>query len=588
MRRLLSKSAEMRMVGLSGRLAVLSLTGLLSAACAAGGGNADADVEDEDGLELPDIPEGEGDPEGSTGEQVGLDEVRETCGAGASKVGRPVLRRLTQGETQASLLDIFGLAGWTGVKLSPDPSSHVGFTNDSSVLVVGGNTARELLKTAEEVADLVVADLGSKLPCSASAADRACATEFLNTYGRRLFRRPLTEAEVTRFADYQESVAGRSDFATGMKWMTVSLIQSPHAFYRSEIGTDSGAGYSLDNYEMASELSYMMTGSTPDEALLAKADAGELSDPAVRQAEAVRLLSSPSDGGHPRYLEGMRTFFNEWLKYRTVLGKSREADPSFADVITPLMVEETRYFLDTLVFGDKGTFADLMTANFTALNGPLAAFYGYGDAAATGWSKTTRPPEYGGGLLVQGSLLATTSHQTATSPTLRGLMMTEHFLCMEPPEVPAVVPTIESTNEGKTANTTREKYELNHATPGSTCGNCHLSFEPYGYTFEAFDEMGRYREMEDGFAVDTAVDNAPLPDATTAAFADVHAVAQMVNSGTDIQSCISGLLATYMFSGAGGVNCLSEDDRQRAIAGEISIYDYLVGLTAARHFSTRQ
>ncbi len=569
------------------RMCLVGVVGLLSAACAAGGGTKqqDDEAEEDDGLKLPEIPKGDGDPKGSTGEQVGLADVRSTCGPGASKVGRPLLRRLTQGETQTTLIDIFGLSGWGGVKLSPDAASHIGFTNDASVLVVGGNTARELLKTAEDVAQRVASELSTVLPCSATSADRSCVMEYLGKYGKRLFRRPLTEAESTRFADYQQSVASRSDFATGIKWMTVSLIQSPHAFYRSEIGTESAGTYSLDNYEMATELSYMMVGSTPDEALLSKADAGELSDPAVRAAEATRLLTK---GQHPRYLDGMRIFFNEWLQYRTVLGQSREDDPTFSEVISPLMVNETRFFLDTLVFGDKGTFADLMTANFTALNGDLAAFYGYGDTASDEWSKVTRPPEYGAGLLVQGSLLASTSHQTRTSPTLRGLMVTERFLCMEPPQVPAVVPTIESTNEGKTANTTREKYELNHAAPGTGCGNCHLQFEPFGYTFEHFDEMGRYRAMEDGFAIDAAVTNAPLPGDTTAPFNDVHEVAQMVMSSTDIQACVSGLMTSYMFSGGGGVNCLSEDDRALAISGEMSIYDYLIGLTRAPHFSSRK
>lgn len=521
-----------------------------------------------------------GDPDGSTGQQSTLDEVRETCDS--SKVGKPVLRRLTQGELDATLRDVFGLTDWLGVKLSPDPTSNIGFTNDASVLVVGGTTAKEMLKTAEDVADIVVGQLSTVLPCSAAAADRACVAEFLNAYGLRLFRRPLTEAEVARYADFQESVAQRSTFESGMKWMLTSLIQSPHSFYRSEIGEPTDGGRKLDNFEMATELSYMMVGTAPDATLLEKAAAGALSDPNERAAEATRLLTS-----HPRNLEGMREYFNQWLKYRTVLGRSKDADPTFAEVISPRMVEETRYFLDTLVFGIKGNVHDLMTANFTALDPTLATFYGYG-APAAGFESVERPAEQGMGILAQGSLLASSSHQASTSPTLRGLLVTERFLCLEAPPVPAVVPTIESTNEGKTANTTREKYELNHAEPGSVCGNCHLNFEPYGYTFEGFDEMGRVRTMENGFPVDTAVDNAPLPGGETAAFANVDEVALMVNSSTDVQNCVSGLLAAYMFSGASGTNCLAEPERAQVAAGEMSIYDYLIALTRAPHFEERR
>src|SRR5690606_14990973 len=324
--------------------------------------------------------------------------------------------------------------------LSPDPTSHVGFSNDSSVLAVGGNTVREMLRTAEDVADIVVGQLGTVLPCSASSADRACVTEFVNAYGLRLFRRPVTEEDVTRYADFQESVAGRSDFATGMKWMLTGMLQSPYAFYRSEIGVPGDGGRQLTDFEMATELSYMMVGTTPDETLLNQAASGGLSDPSVRAAEATRLLAD-----HPRRREGMRGFFNEWLKYRTVLGKSREDDPTFADSITPLMVEETRGFLDTLVFGNNGTVHDLMTANFTSLNAGLSAFYGYGGVTGEEFELAPKPPEHGMGILAQGSLLATTSHQGYTSPTLRGLLVTEHFLCMEPPPVPAVVPALSDT-----------------------------------------------------------------------------------------------------------------------------------------------
>ncbi len=562
--------------------AFLSAWSLL--ACTAGPSSSDEETGDGDGDVSGDgdVAPGDGDGDVHTGSQGDLEGARARCET--SKVGAPVLRRLTQGETDVTLRDIFNLPGWLGVKLSPDPTSHLGFTNDASVLVVGGTTARELLKTAEEVADLVVEQLPTVLPCSATTPDRACATEFINTYGRRLFRRPLTPDEVTRYADHQESIAGRSDFATGIKWMLTGMIQSPHAFYRTEIGTDAGDGTrQLDNYEMATQLSYMMVGSTPDEPLLSRAAAGELSDPAVRAAEAERLLAD-----HPRKRDGLRTFFNEWLRFRTVLGQSREDDPLFAQNISPLMVEETRFFIDTLVLGDRGTVHDLMLADFTALNQHLSSFYGYGGVTGTDFARVTRPPEWGRGILAQGSILAATSHQAYSSPTQRGLLMTERFLCVEAPPVPAVIPPLEDSVAGSTAVTTREKYELAHAAPGSACATCHLQFEPFGYVFESFDETGRVRTMDEGQPVDTAVTNAPMPDGSVRAFNNIDELAELVNTSEDIQNCFSGLLAAYMFSGASGENCLAEEARARVATGEMSIYDYIISLTSAPHFSQRK
>lgn len=558
-----------------GLLALLASAAL--AACSAPGG-------DEPGAGDGD---GDGDAVACRGETSGLEEVRESCGSSA--VGPATLVRLTQAQTEATLRDIFGLEDWAGVRLSPDPTSPLGFTNDGSVLVVGGTTAKELLRTAEDVAELVVAELETVLPCAEEAADRACAEEFFEGYGHRLFRRPLSDEELARYVDFQQSVAERSDFSRGIKWALTSMIQSPHAIYRSEIGTEEDGGRVLDDFELATQLAYMLTNSTPDEALLAQAASGALSDPVTRRAEAERLLSQE---GSARHLEGMRAFFVEWLNYRTALGKSRDDNPDFAEQITPDLVLETRLFLDTLVFGDRGTFRDLMTADFSAHNANLSAHYGWGEATDAGFTRVARPPEQGMGILAQGSLLTATAHQDATSPTLRGLLFSERFLCMEAPPPPAVVPTIEATNEDGTANTTREKYELNHAAPETPCGSCHLEFEPWGYTFESFDEMGlrRATEMtENGeFPVDTAVDNAPLPDGSVMSVETLEEVASLVDSSSDLQNCFSGLLAAYMFSGAGGTTCLAEDARAAFAAGELSIYDYLLALVEAPHFSRRR
>ncbi len=572
------KRKVMKMKRSMGAALVLGLVSL--SACSAGSdieaGDGDAGLGEDDG----DPTAGDGDDhDPATGDEPALSEARATCSD--SKSGPPLLARLTQAQVEATLREVFHLDDdWT-VKLSPDPSSSLGFTNDASVLVVGGNTAKEMLRTAEDVADLVVAKLDAALPCSVATPDRACVEHFVATQGLRLFRRPLSSEDIVRYADFQASVEARSDFSTGMKWMITSMIQSPHAFYRSELGTERAGGhYALDDYEMASELSYMLIGTAPDQALLDQAAAGALQNPAVRRAEAQRLLSS-----HPRAKEGLRTFFNEWLRYRSVLGASRVDDPRFSAEISPLLVQETREFLDHMVFAKNGTLRDLMTADYTMLSRELSDFYGYGGASTEQFTEVTRPANYGRGILAQGSLLASRAHQAASSPTLRGLLFTERFLCMEKPPVPNVVPTIEST-QTKAVNTTREKYELNHGQ--GRCGQCHRAFEPYGYVFEHFDETGRYRETEDGHPINTVVTDAPLPDGTGIPLSDFEELVAIVDSRSEVQHCVSGLIAAYLFSGAGGTNCLAEEARARAANGELSIIELILALTETPHFSTRK
>src|SRR5690606_32566002 len=147
---------------------------------------------------------------------------------------------------------------------------------DAATLVVNAPTFKNMLDTAEKLAALVAAPemLETLIPC-AQTGDRSCAEELVSRYGMRLFRRPLSDEELTRYVDYQQSVSERSDFATGSKWALSVMMQSPHAFYRSEIGVQDGELHKLTGYELATNLAYTYTGTTPTVALLERAGAGE-------------------------------------------------------------------------------------------------------------------------------------------------------------------------------------------------------------------------------------------------------------------------------------------------------------------------
>src|SRR5690606_32993428 len=175
-------------------------------------------------------------PVDTPGGQLKASQVMNRCET--SRIGPALLRRLTRGELQATVEDVFPeIRGeWRGTRLSADPASVLGFSNDAAALLVGSQTASELLRTAEDVATLVTREgtLSAVLPC-ASSGDEACAGEFVNQYGLRLFRRPLTDAERAEYVGLFNSVASESDFATGIKWTLVALLQSPYAVYRSEL-----------------------------------------------------------------------------------------------------------------------------------------------------------------------------------------------------------------------------------------------------------------------------------------------------------------------------------------------------------------
>ncbi len=506
------------------------------------------------------------------------DDVRQTCET--SRAGSPLLRRLTRSELENSLRDIFPeLSAWQGVELSRDPTSALGFSTDAMVLVVNGPTFRNLLDTAEDVAGLVTSSpsFETLLPCSATSPGRACAEEFVQHYGLRLFRRPLTVDENARYLSYFDSVHQASDFRSGIKWTLSVMLQSPHHFYRSEVGTAEGDSRKLDQYEVATNLAYTYSGTTPSAELLAKAERGELSGAALEETARQLLLD-------PRHAETKRLFFREWLGHEQVLNQSREQSPDFASSIAPRLVQETERFLDHIVETD-GTIFDLLLADYTFLDQTLSNFYGYGGVVGDEFSLVTRPAGHGLGLLAQGSLLAATSHQTETSPTLRGLLFTERFLCIEPPAPPATIPPLEAAPGIENAQTTREKYEDLHAVSG--CSNCHDVFDPYGFAFEQFDETGRFRETEHGAPIDT-VATVRFINGDQTDVSNIESLARLVETRDDVEQCVSGLISAYMLSGAGGEICVAEDSREKFVKGEISILDFMVSLAASPHFSERR
>jgi len=181
-----------------------------------------------------------------------------TVACSKPELGTPALRLLTRSEIVSTLNDIFpGVAGqWTST-LPASTVSAFGFDNDGSA-TVGKQFAGALVDTAQSLATVVTGSAaGTFVPCPTSSPNRACAEQFLNQYGKRLFRRPLTTAEHDRYLGFFDASLAKSNFTSALKWMLIGLIQSPNAVYRSEIGAvGSDHLRHLTPYEQASALSY--------------------------------------------------------------------------------------------------------------------------------------------------------------------------------------------------------------------------------------------------------------------------------------------------------------------------------------------
>jgi hypothetical protein len=413
------------------------------------------------------------------------------------------------------------------------------------------------------------------LPC-ASRGDAACSRELITSYGQRLFRRPLTAAEVERYGELFESIEPASSFGNAVKWTLVALIQSPHSLYRRELGDLQSDLTSLDNYELATEIAYTFGDSTPDSALLDLAERGQLSDPDVRLGQARRLLDTP------RGREGLRQFFREWLRYENVSTADRPAIPMFSDV-RPELIAETERYLDQVLYADRGGVRELLVSPFTFVDAKLADYYGL-TAASAAFEKTARGAEHGAGILAQGSLLASAANAGASSPTQRGLLVREKLLCRTRPKPPANVPPL-SSSDPTSYKTTRQHYELAHAQ--GFCKSCHVQFDPIGFAFEHFDQGGRYRADENGEPID-ATGTLFRQDGTEAfTFDGISELASGLADDPEVVDCVSGLLVAYAFGGAGGGSCLAETARRGLTDGDYGLVELFARLAAEPHFVQR-
>jgi Protein of unknown function (DUF1588)/Protein of unknown function (DUF1592)/Protein of unknown function (DUF1595)/Protein of unknown function (DUF1587) len=512
---------------------------------------------------------------GSSGGGPGAD-PSSVCGT--SKVGAPRLRRLSRDELANTLADVFpDGTGALAVSFSADPISTHGFDNDATLLIVGKQLASELDRAGDAVGAAVSgAKLGAILPCSTSTKDAACAQQFLDKYAKRLFRRALSSEESGRYIALFKQVSAAKDFATGIRYVTRALVQSPYAVYRREVGALAGGTYKLTPAEVATELAYDFTGTAPTDDLLASAEAGQLASPEALESKARELLVSPNG------LRVVEKFFNSWLGYGRASGISKPGVAEF-NGLRDQMVGETSYFLGQVVVSSNGGLKDLLTATFTNPTASLAAFYGF-PAPTADYAKTERPAGHGIGILAQASLLAALSGPGASSPTKRGVLVMDRLLCREKPMVPPDVPDLTPPQPG--VFTTRQHYEEQHAKAPS-CKACHSRFDPIGFGFEHYDEVGRYRELDGGLPVDSK-SFVPTDDGTGHLFdfANLEELAQGLAAQKAPYACTTGYLSTYVYGAPEA--CLGETKRPLFVDQQLGFLDYLASLAAEPHFTQRR
>lgn len=402
-----------------------------------------------------------------------------------------MIRRLSSKQYRNTLIDVFQDSGVPQDDILADPAI-LGFRNDADAAVIERLDAELLMNYSESVASWAIQN--NKISrftngCTTNNAD--CQKTFINNLGKRLLREPVN---ATNLAAYQKLMADEASFNEGAEVVITAMLQSPYALYRREMGTQAGNEYQLTPFEIASQLSYFLTESPPDDMLLQAAEQGRLSSPADLDAQVERLLKENRDG---RAHAALAHFLQGWLEMDDLPTRAKQDTMKFDATVGQAMLKEAeQLFLDTL-FTDK-TVSDLLTANYTFVNQKLAQLYGLpggSDAfARVDITGTKRAP----GILGQGAFLAMHAMPEFPSPVQRGLMVRERLLCQDLPPVPADLNT--NLDRATTFANNRDRYKQH--SEDAVCAGCHRMMDPVGFAFEHYDQYGVYREQDGGTPVD--------------------------------------------------------------------------------------
>jgi hypothetical protein len=412
-----------------------------------------------------------------------------------------LLRQLTLGEYQSTLADLLHVANPDTSAVPPDTLVK-GFTTNAAGAFVTEAHLDAYASVGAALADRAVAEAyASLVPCATQ--DMACAGQFVDAFGLRAFRRPLTGDEHTRYLAMFDAALTGGAFKTGVALTVKSMLISPSFLFRSELGADSGQGvFTLTPYEVATALSYTYWGTMPDDVLFAAAKAGALATRAQIEAQARRLILDAR--GRAR----VARFFYEWMESARAYVATKDqatyprlfSDPGGMTAVVDAMRAEQDAFVTHVVFDATKKFGELFTADYTFVNDRLAAFYGLalpgtGDAPSKVSLGSASPR---GGMLTLGMFLLGHARTNQSSPTQRGHAIRANLLCDDvPPPPPNVDPTVQPGTPGKTG-----RQQIEALTGSGVCGACHGLMNPIGFGLEGFDGAAQFRTTDNGEPVD--------------------------------------------------------------------------------------
>jgi hypothetical protein len=345
-------------------------------------------------------------------------------------------------------------------------------------------------------------------PAKASE-EPACAKTIFTTLARHAYRRPVTNADVEPLLDFYREARKAGGFDDGIEWALKRLLVSPEFLLRVEVDPSNvppDTPYRINDWELASRLSFFLWNSIPDEELLTLAGRKQLGNPATLTRQIRRMVADH------RFSAFVDNFAGQWLYLRNLAAviPVQQSFPDFDDTLREAFRRETELFFESIVREDRSAL-DLLRADYTFVNERLARHYGIPNVQGSRFRRVSLGPDSKrGGLLGQGSILTVTSYPDRTSPVVRGKWILENLLGTPPPPPLPNVGDLKPTNGTGAVLSMRERLAQHRA--NALCAGCHSMMDPLGLALENFDAIGKWRTRnESSQPIDAS---AVLPDGT--------------------------------------------------------------------------
>lgn len=317
--------------------------------------------------------------------------------------------------------------------------------------------------------------------------------------GTRLFRRPMSEAEKTKWQTFAGLAMKEGEAPLGaMRFVLEGMLVSPAFLFRSPpepSGEVKDGVAAIDELSLASRLSFFLWSAPPDERLLQLAAKGELRKNLT--AEVQRMI------GDWRGWALTESFAGQWLQLRDmeIVSPDTRRFPEWKGGVASMMQKESQSFFDHILRENRSVL-EFINADYTFLNEKLARYYSIDGVKGDKFQKVSLAGTPRGGILTQGSVLTLTSSQTRTSPVKRGKYLLENILGMPPPPAPGGVPPLDESKVRRSKQTLREQFAEHRS--NASCAGCHAFLDPMGFAFENYDAIGRWRDKEKENPIDAS------------------------------------------------------------------------------------